>query len=338
MTVWLRPLLAGLVALGGACSPATSVGPEREGGSQSPADSGPAEGVDVASGGPAAAVADSSPSSNETPAPVDAGVPPWDDDAHAAGGNAASPASDAGGPTEAAPPAPDAAPATPEAGSDDASSGPLFHEDFERGAIDPSVWATQTSGGQTPGTVQTAIVAHGKYAVQFHANPSVVSYDFIITKSAPAGLRGHHFGRAYFFISPKPPDQHTEFLFAGTSGFPKLKYIEVAGIGTGWQLTYVDLTAAAAVETYASGGSTPLVRWFCLEWEFNDTPDQATVFVDGAQSYTFPNIASGGKTTALVGGFTDFGFGYYAWHPATYAFDVYYDDIALDTKRVGCLP
>jgi hypothetical protein len=210
----------------------------------------------------------------------------------------------------------------------------LFCEDFEKGALDPAVWNAQASGGQTV-TVQTKVVAHGRYAVQFHANPNIVSYDFIVTRNAPAALRGHHFGRAYFNVTPKPPAEHTEFLFAGTAGFPKLKYLEVAGIGTAWQLTYVDQIGGG--ESYASGGNAPDARWVCLEWEFNDAPDQATVFVDGVQSYARDTITFDGVSTGLVGGFTDFGWGYYAWHPATYAFDIYYDDIVLDTKRVGCL-
>jgi hypothetical protein len=221
----------------------------------------------------------------------------------------------------------------PDAGVGDGCAG-LFCEDFERGVIDTATWNVQTSGGQTV-VVQSTTVAHGKYAAQFHANPNIESYDFIITKNAPAALQGHHFGRAYFNVSPKPPVEHTEFLFAGTAGFPKLKYLEVAGIGAAWQLTFVDLVTN--VESYASGGTLPDAQWICLEWEFNDTPDQATVFVDGAQSYARTSITSGGQTTGLVGGFAAFGFGYYAWHPATYAFDVYYDDIVLDVKRVGCL-
>jgi hypothetical protein len=221
-------------------------------------------------------------------------------------------------------------------GSDESATGcaGLFCEDFEKGAIDPTIWSVQANGGQTV-SVQTKVVAHGKYAAQFHANPNITSYDFIITKDAPAALRGHHFGRAYFNVMPKPPTEHTEFLFAGTAGFPKLKYLEVAGIGTEWQLTYVDLIGGG--ESYASGGNAPDAQWICLEWEFNDTPDQATVFVNGVQSYARDSIVFMGQSTGLVGGFTDFGFGYYAWHPASYAFDIYYDDIVLDTTRVGCL-
>jgi hypothetical protein len=219
-------------------------------------------------------------------------------------------------------------------GGTNAGCSGIFCEDFESGSLNPAVWDSQTSGGQTV-TVQSALTAHGKYAAQFHAKPNIQSYDFIITKNAPATLRGHHFGRAYFNVTPKPPAEHTGFLFAGTPGFPKLKYLEVAGIGTAWQLTYVDLIGGG--ESYASGGTAPDARWVCLEWEFNDTPDQVTVFVDGVQSYARPSITFMNQSTGLVGGFSDFGFGYYAWHPATYAFDIYYDDIVLDTKRVGCL-
>ena len=42
-------------------------------------------------------------------------------------------------------------------------------------------------------------------------------------------------------------------------------------------------------------------------------------------------------TSGLVGAFVDFGFGFYSWHPDGKAYDYYYDDIVLDTKRVGCL-
>ncbi|MGD0675861.1 MAG: hypothetical protein ABSC94_10610 [Polyangiaceae bacterium] len=211
----------------------------------------------------------------------------------------------------------------------------VFCEDFEKGAIDPTVWNVQTSDGQTV-TVETAVVAHGRYAAQFHANPNVESYDFIITKNAPAALVGHHYGRAYFNVTPEPPPEHTEFLFAGTAGFPHLKYLEVSGVGAAWQLTYVDLVGGTG-ESFASGGSLPHATWFCLEWEFNDTPDQATVYVDGGESYSRSTITYDGQSTGLVGGFTDFGFGYYDWHPASYPFDIYYDDIVLDTKRVGCI-
>jgi hypothetical protein len=216
----------------------------------------------------------------------------------------------------------------------------LFCEDFEKGVIDPAIWDVKVNGGQpAPAVVtQTSLVAHGRYAAHFHANPNVKSYDVIITKNPPMALRGHHFGRAYFMITPMPPANHTQYIYSGTSGFPVYKYLEVASAGNNaWQLTYVNLVPPGTGEDYHAGGKVPLGKWFCLEWEFNDTPDQASVYVDGMLDYTSSTFTFNGATTGLVGGFTAFGFGYYAWHPATYAFDIYYDDIVLDTKRVGCL-
>ena len=37
----------------------------------------------------------------------------------------------------------------------------------------------------------------------------------------------------------------------------------------------------------------------------------------------------------LVGGFEEFGLGARVWGQVPQGFDVYYDDIALDTKRIG---
>jgi hypothetical protein len=79
-------------------------------------------------------------------------------------------------------------------------------------------------------------------------------------------------------------------------------------------------------------------KWTCLEWEVEDAPDQETVYVDGTEDVSFPSITLNGVSSDLVGGFTDFGFGYYAWHPASNPIDIYCDDIVLDTQRVGCLP
>jgi hypothetical protein len=42
-----------------------------------------------------------------------------------------------------------------------------------------------------------------------------------------------------------------------------------------------------------------------------------------------------GKTSGIIGAFDTFGIGFHDWHPAK-AFDVYYDDVVLDTKRIGC--
>lgn len=230
----------------------------------------------------------------------------------------------------------------------------LFCEDFEQGRVDPGRWTTSMTGGATL-TVQQHTVAHGQYALQLHgpAAPRAQDYVYVIAKGAPAALAKHNFGRAYFYLSPQRNDIDMGLIYGGTAGFPKPTYMSIANHGTGWQLGFIKLSGTPTGERQAyPPGDIPVARWTCLEWEMNDDPDSLSLWVDGKLAGTLdnrtvaypPNIAPGtplydGKNSGLIGAFTDFGVGFYDWHPENRpAFDIYYDDLALDTGRVGCLP
>lgn len=204
-------------------------------------------------------------------------------------------------------------------------------------------------------TVETMNVAHGKYAVQFHgpANPSAQDYVYIITKNAPASLAKHNFGRAYMYISLQRNDIDMGMIFGGTAGFPKPTYMSIANHSTGYQLGFIKLSGSPGGEVQAyPKADMPVMKWSCLEWEFNDDPDEINVWGDGNVIGSLNNMTvayPAGKTpgtplynnmdSGLIGAFTDFGFGFYDWHQAGRpAFDLYYDDIVLNTERVGCLP
>jgi hypothetical protein len=237
----------------------------------------------------------------------------------------------------------------------------LFCEDFEQGQIDPAKWDLQVGAGGTA-MVQQQTAAHGKYAMHVHGLAGPSDYALIVTKNAPAVLQGPNFGRAYFFITPKPlTSGHTQMVFAGTIGtgpaigpgpFPKLRYMEVANINGGWQIGFDLLDVAPLIEEvfYPSGSpQVPTATWTCLEWQFSDAPDVINLWIDDKAIGTFDeshvSYPAGhvqgsplynGKSSGLIGAFTEFGFGFHDWHPNK-AFDLYYDDIVLDTKRVGCL-
>jgi hypothetical protein len=224
------------------------------------------------------------------------------------------------------------------AGSDatPAASSPAFVEDFESGRLDPARWREFVSGENSL-AVQPEQVAHGRFALRVRCPaPAMKTWAFIAAADLPDSLRRHHFGRAYMFITPKPPARHTILLMAGTPGFPFNKFQEVATSNGRFQLTYVELKPEGNNEDYHSGGTIPVGRWFCLEWEFNDEPNRAAVWVDGQPVYETGFVSRvNGRSSNLVGAFTDFLFGFRLWGAAPEAFDVYYDDIALDTKRIG---
>jgi len=211
---------------------------------------------------------------------------------------------------------------------------PLFSEDFESGAIDKNLW-TQDLTGDAILTVQSDKVAHGKFALLVRCPaPAMRTHAFLIARNLPEPLRHHHFGRAYVYITPVTPDRHTVFLTAGASGFPHSRFFEIATAHANFQTTFTDQVDSA--EDWHPGPTVPLGRWFLLEWEFNDQPDRETLWVDGQQIMDSPfTYKSPTQSTGLIGAFTDFSVGFLLRGAAPVPFEIYYDDIALDTHRIG---
>jgi hypothetical protein len=291
-----------------------------------------------------------------------------------ADGAAGSSAADVAPPKDSAPPPPEVAPPPPESGAPETTvadaadlapeAGPpgcagLFCEDFESGALDPAKWSV-TSGvnhvddATPPPVIASDRAAHGQRAAHFHGKGNVANDDaFIVTKQLPAALAVHHFGRLYFYVSAKPTSGHTMWILGGSAAMsanPKLRDFEVATINGGWQLGFDQLgMTPSGEEVFYPPGQVPVAKWTCLEWEFDDQPDTDALWIDGKslgsldpQHIDYPSghvpgaPIFDGKSAGLIGGFSTYSFGFYDWHPNA-DFDLYLDDIVLDTKRVGCL-
>jgi len=58
--------------------------------------------------------------------------------------------------------------------------------------------------------------------------------------------------------------------------------------------------------------------------------------IDFSTTPKMPGSVLNGLSSGIIGGFSFYGFGIHSWGPSS-AVDTYYDDLVLDTKRVGCL-
>jgi hypothetical protein len=236
-----------------------------------------------------------------------------------------------------------------------AQTKPLFSEDFESGQLDPKVWEQKVQGTASL-RVQTEQTAHGRYALQVHyPEMAAQSFAFIVLplKAAPGlpdSVKGHFFGRAYVRIDPATPQPHTVMVFAGNAGWPTSKFDEIGVYHDAFQPSYQENKSARGQgrgEDVRHAGPVPTGQWFLLEWEFNDDPSTLTIWADGQVSQVvqgdqktdvsaFHWPKGSDMTKGLVGGFEEFGFGIRVWGAAIpTAFDVYYDDIAIDTHRIG---
>ena len=283
-----------------------------------------------------------------------------------ASGNSSGPVIDAGtGGSET-----DAA-VSQEAGASDAGStcSGLFCEDFEEGQLDSSKWDVQIGAGGIQ-LVQQQTVAHGKYAWHVHGTGARGDFATILTKHAPMALQGAGpvFGRLYVYATANY-GSHIQLGFAGTTRDATIapsvttngmnfNYMEFAEFANSWQLGFDLFAPAAAVaKGFVEEASYPPARdqypvktWSCIEWEFGDNPDMMLLWVDGKQMDQFdvqhidytsasrtPGSILNGQSSTIIGGFAFFGFGFHSWGDSAVV-DRYYDDIVLDTKRVGCIP
>jgi hypothetical protein len=223
---------------------------------------------------------------------------------------------------------------------DAAPSGvPLFSEDFESGKIDPAIWEQRVVGTPTI-AVQQDTVAHGKNALAVHYPVGTGRfYAFLVATKLPAELKDHLFGRVYVMVTPGTPPMHTVLMLAGTPNWPIADFLELGVQNKKFQPSYQqnDTTKPRKrAETVKHGVAFPTGKWFCLEFEFNDKPDTITTWIDGEKADGPLAFAMAGEgNTGLVGGFTNFAIGTRVWGNTVTAFDVYYDDLALGTSRLG---
>ncbi len=227
---------------------------------------------------------------------------------------------------------------------------PVLADGFESGRIDAGVWDQRVNGAATL-TVENVEGCHGKYALRVHyPDMAARSYAFVVATHLPESVRSHLFGRAYVKITPALGMTHDPLLFAGGPGWPLSKFDEIGASKGNWMPSYQENKSLAGhgrgEVTYHSNVSPPLNRWFLLEWEFNDHPASIRYWVDGAPVATMANGEATDKVTFcwpkdstngndIVGGFEEFGLGARVWGMPGAGFDVYYDDIAMSTSRIG---
>lgn len=175
---------------------------------------------------------------------------------------------------------------------------PIFTENFESGKMDPAVRDQRVAGTATI-AVEPADGAHGKYALHVHyPDMAVASYEFVVATQLPDSVRTHFFGRAYMKITPTLGTTHDPLIFAGEPG---------------WQLSKFD-------EIGASRGKI-------------------------MPSYQ-ENKSARGQGRGEVTFRSDFDWPFDQWFPIEWEFNdapsavevwvnVYYDDIAIGTSRLG---
>jgi hypothetical protein len=216
----------------------------------------------------------------------------------------------------------------------------LLCEDFETvdvgGVPDPSVW-TVDKGATATVAVDDQQFKHGKHALHLHTLPEANKALLHEKKTFPLpGGKNSFYGRANFMIAADitVPKDHTNFFEAsGLVGGQPGNY-RYGAANAKWFANYNPGDPGEL-----SKSDVPVGKWLCLEWAFLGDTNEMHFWIDGKEltDVAVPPIGVDGKVWTAPK-FDSFYFGWitYATDMSSDHYDVWYDDIALDTARIGC--
>jgi hypothetical protein len=171
-------------------------------------------------------------------------------------------------------------------------------------------------GGYTlsVGTDQAHSATHSVHIVV----PATTGSAFITEKKTfPAA---DFWGRAWLRFGATAGTGHQMNIFVAAPGPGQLRLLNRLGSDP------IQVNLQSTDKFYASKTTVPLATWFCYEWHVTATATQ--IFKDGTE---LTDIMAPGATGA-----TALSIGYQRFQAGAGANDLWIDDVAVDSKQIGC--
>ena len=220
-------------------------------------------------------------------------------------------------------------------------------EDFESGTISAARW--QTVG--TAPVVDTMQAARGTHAMHVHMTTNGASY-IKETATFPA-LSGTYYARAFVWFAHLPTAASMTYAhwtaFASTTSIGEIRISgqfqngkNLFGVGTdsGSNVTGTGDWTNSDKDPNNAPRTVPTGEWECIEW-MHDSTDSTTKFWWDATEHTSLDTTAtshGGNTNPY--NFpppTAAWFGWQEYQASTEEFEMWVDEIAIDSQRIGCV-
>jgi hypothetical protein len=246
-----------------------------------------------------------------------------------------------------------------------------FCEDFESDTSGSPPNPARWHQDGTPTVVDAVQVHKGAHALHVLPHKGALCTDGMpclaarfarLTDAFPTALHKQHYGRLFFYINQAPTDaQYYHWMVmevnASTSysgGLALRQGGEINGPnspGKDILLTHVDThdktgcmpppspncyeTERGRVQT-----QTPIMNktWYCLEWFIDATNQQAQYWLDGTQrpGLDWKGPVAGQPQFNLPAEFKSLAVGMRVFQVSNQNFELFVDDVALDSKKIGC--
>ena len=233
-------------------------------------------------------------------------------------------------------------------------------EDFETGTLDAATWKT---GGTAP-VIDELQHARGKKAL--HVTQGQGNSQIRTGKPFPA-MNGRYWGRAFVYLNAMPHSSadadslsYSHWTILAATGtmvagevriggqlqkrFQNPAPLNFWGVGTdnrnepegSGDWTNADNDPAGAVKPVAEK------EWSCIEWMGDYMTDETKFFIDGTEH---PSLATTPTTKHLGNAdkpfllpeFNAIWLGWAEYQPTTQKFELWFDEIAIDHERIGCV-
>lgn len=220
----------------------------------------------------------------------------------------------------------------------------IFCEDFES---TPAGMATATNGWSPVTSMGTLTIdethARGKQALHVHTDGNGKAY---IQVSPFAPPQNSFFGRVYAWVTafPTAPDYaHFTLVEAAGSGAGVIRPIGgqfIPGKSVLWG-TGSDGGPTGDWTNWRESAPAESGKWLCLEWEMNAADNNINVWIDGTAKTELSvstKMHGGTDVDFVFPMFNSIWFGWWLYQsgPTPNQFDLWLDDIALGSQRLGC--
>ncbi len=231
----------------------------------------------------------------------------------------------------------------------------LLCDGFEAPTLDKTTW---TVNGTAP-VIDSIHAARGSSALHVMRTgngPSTIKE----TKTFPVA-NNTYFGRAFVWFSELPKTD----LDAGDAGFTYAHWTFVAASGTG---VSGEIRLSGQMKNSASlfgvgtdnriddagtgdwttsdndptGNPTavPTGKWICIEWMHAGATNETRFYWDGVEHpslYTTSSKHGGNANPYILPQFTSVWLGWQEYQATTEPFEMWIDEVAIDTSRIGCV-
>ena len=228
------------------------------------------------------------------------------------------------------------------------TAGVLLCEDFETGTLDTNTW--KVTG--TPPKIDGLQFARGAKALHVSIVGNGASY-IKETKTFPVANNAY-WGRmfVYFHQMPQTPMSYAHWTFAAASGTGTTGEIRLSG-----QMQNTKNIFGVGTDSGSDPNGTgdwtnsdkdpnnapkpvPQDEWLCIEWMNKGDTSETKFFWDATEHpslYTSKTVHGGNTKPYVLPQFTSQWVGWQEYQTSTLPFELWIDEVAIDTQRIGCV-